>query len=220
MARGTIDGMSLSSLLSPAHLISAYGLIGVILVIFAETGLFVGFFLPGDSLLFLAGALAATTKPGAPHLSILPLLIGVAVAATLGAQTGYVIGKYLGARLLERPNRRFVKQHHIERTHEVLERYGQFKAVLLARVIPIVRTLINPVVGALGMDARKFTVANILGGVAWSVGVTLLGYWLGSSIDIDKYILPITGVIVVLSLIPVVLELRKLRHDSLPSRHS
>ena len=104
-----------------------------------------------------------------------------------------------------------IKQKYITRTRQVLEEYGEFKAVLLARVIPIVRTFINPVVGAVGMDLKRFTLANIVGGLVWSVGVTLLGYALGSSINIDKYILPITAVIVLVSLIPVVREISKQR---------
>ena len=203
--------MSVTDIISPSHLVSAYGLIGVIFIIFAETGLLIGFFLPGDSLLFLSGALAATNKQDGPHLQLAPLLIGVAIAAVIGGQVGFLIGRYLGTNLLERPDHPIIKKKYINRTREVLEEYGEFKAVLLARVIPIVRTFINPVVGALGMNQKRFAAANIIGGVVWSVGVTLLGFALGSSINIDKYILPITAVIVILSALPVIREVYKQR---------
>ena len=208
--------MSVTDIISPSHLVSAYGLIGVIFIIFAETGLLIGFFLPGDSLLFLAGAIAASQKADGPHLPLVPLLIGVALAATIGGQVGFWIGRYLGVRLLDRPDHPIIKRKYITRTREILEQYGEFKAVLLARVIPIVRTFINPVVGALGMDAKRFAAANIIGGLVWAVGVTLLGYALGSSINIDKYILPITAVIVLLSAIPVIREVYKHRQKAKP----
>lgn len=199
--------MSFTDIISPSHLVSTYGLIGIFFIIFAETGLLIGFFLPGDSLLFLAGAIAASHKPGGTHLPLVPLIIGVAVAAIVGAQVGFMIGRYLGSRLLDRPDHPIIKQIYIIRTREVLEQYGEFKAVLLARVIPLVRTFINPVVGALGMDTKRFITANIIGGTVWAVAITMLGYALGSSIDIDKYILPITGVIIVFSAIPVIREI-------------
>lgn len=201
--------MSLPNLLSPEHLVSTYGLAGIFLIVFAETGLFVGFFLPGDSLLFLAGAYAASSGHGVPHLPLGPLLIGLSLAAIVGAQTGYYIGQFLGNKFLDATDHPIIKPKYIKRTREVLEQYGEFKAVVLSRVIPIVRTFINPVVGALGMNPRKFLLANIIGGLIWALGVTMLGYGLGASIDIDKYILPLTGVIILISVIPVVIEIRK-----------
>jgi membrane-associated protein len=201
--------MSLSTLLSPDHLVSTFGLVGIIFIIFAETGLLIGFFFPGDSLLFLAGAYAATSKPGIPHIALVSLLLGVAFAAVVGGQVGYLIGRFGGERLFSNPSSKILKPKYIERTREFLERYGETKAVLLARVIPIVRTFINPVVGAIQMPVRKFIIANVLGGLIWSLGITMLGYSLGSSINIDKYILPITAVIILASLIPVILEYRK-----------
>lgn len=201
--------MSFTDIISPSHLVNSYGLIGIFFIVFAETGLLVGFFLPGDSLLFLAGAIAASQKTGGPHLPLVPLIIGVAVAAVVGAQTGFLIGRYFGSRILDRPDHPIIKKAYIDRTRQVLEQYGEFKAVLLARVIPLVRTFINPVVGALGMDTKRFLIANIIGGTVWAVTITMLGYALGSSIDIDKYILPITGVIILFSAIPVVREIIK-----------
>lgn len=199
------------SLLSPTHLISTYGTIGIFLVIFAETGLLIGFFFPGDTLLFVAGAFSATHNPGEPHLNLALLLPAVAVAAVAGGETGYLIGRLGGEALLDRPDSRLFKQRYVQRTRAVLERYGETKAVLLARVIPVVRTFINPVMGVVKMPVATFTVANVVGGLVWSIGVTLLGYALGASVNIDRYILPITAVILVASLVPILLEFRKHR---------
>lgn len=203
--------MSLLNSLSPDHLVASYGLIGVIAIIFAETGLLIGFFLPGDSLLFLAGVYAATSKPGVPHLPLGPLLIGVALAAVIGGFVGYYIGRTFGVRLFAGKNHRIFKPIYLERTQDVLEKYGETKAVMLARVIPIVRTFINPVMGMIRMPFWKFTFANVVGGLIWSVGVTMLGYSLGSAINIDTYILPITAIIVLVSILPILREYLKHR---------
>ena len=202
---------SSGSVLDAAPYINHFGLIGVILIIFAETGLLIGFFLPGDSLLFLAGAFAATHEKGHPHLDLGALLPGVALAAVIGGLVGYAIGWRYGPKLFDRPSSRLFKPVYVEKTRDVLERYGETKAVLLARVIPIVRTFINPMMGTIRMPYRTFFVANLAGGLVWSLGVTLLGYGLGSSINIDAYILPITAAVVLLSLIPILLEYRKHR---------
>jgi membrane-associated protein len=206
---------SSGGILDATHDINQFGLIGVILIIFAETGLLIGFFLPGDSLLFIAGTLAATHKAGSPHLNLAALLPGVAIAAVVGGLVGYGIGYYAGPRLFDRPKSRLFKPAYVERTRAVLERYGETKAVLLARVIPIVRTFINPMMGTIRMPYRTFFVANLAGGVTWAVGVTLLGYGLGSSINnIDAYILPITALVVLLSLLPILFEYRKHRAEA------
>jgi len=204
---------SSGSIFGATRYINDFGLLGVILIIFAETGLLVGFFLPGDSLLFLAGAFAATHEKGHPHLNIALLLPGVAIAAVVGGLVGYGIGYYAGPRLFDRPKSRLFKPVYVERTRAVLERYGETKAVLLARVIPIVRTFINPMMGTIRMPYRKFFIANLAGGLVWSLGVTLLGYGLGSSISIDTYILPITAVVVFLSVLPIFFEYRKQRAE-------
>jgi membrane-associated protein len=195
--------------LDASSLVSTFGLAGLIVIVFAETGLLVGFFLPGDSLLFLAGAYCASRAADQPHLSIGPVLLGVAVAAVAGAQTGYLIGRRAGPYLAQRPDSRFFKREHLDRTREFLDRYGHGKALVLARFVPVVRTFMNPVAGAVGVPIRTFTIFNIIGGLGWSLGVTLLGYALGRSIPIDHYIIPITVVIVLLSAIPVVREHRR-----------
>lgn len=203
------------NLLSPSDLISTFGTIGLILIVFAETGLLIGFFLPGDSVLFLGGAYAATAAgSGDPHLSLFPLLVGVAIASIAGAEVGYLIGRTVGPVLFDRPQSKLFKPANVERAHEVLHRYGEGKAIVLARFIPVVRTFMNPVCGVAEVPIRVFTLWNIVGGLIWSVGVTLLGFALGKSVKIDHYIIPITVVIVLLSAIPILLEVRKQRRQS------
>jgi membrane-associated protein len=200
----------LPSWIDPAHLISSYGTIGLIVIIFAETGLLIGFFLPGDSLLVLAGAYCATKAGGPdPHLNLVSVLIGVAVAAMVGAQTGYFLGRFGGPKLFDRPKSRIFNPKNVEKAHEVLQRYGEGKAIVLARFIPIVRTFMNPVCGAARVSVRTFTTWNVVGGLIWSTGVTLIGYVVGKSIKIDRYIIPGTILIVLLSVVPIALEARR-----------
>lgn len=199
--------------LDATSVIAATGLIGIFCVLVAETGLLVGFFLPGDSLLFSAGLLAATRGP--LHLPLGWVLLVAAAGALVGAQIGYLIGRTLGVRMLARTNRPALSRA-TDRASEVLQRYGPAKAIVLARFIPVVRTVMNPMAGMLAIPARLFTRWQIVGGVIWAVGVTMAGFWLGSSITgVDKYLLPIIAVVVVISLIPVALELRKMHREKL-----
>jgi membrane-associated protein len=193
--------------LSSTSLLASLGAFGVFLALFAETGLLIGFFLPGDSLLFTAGLLC-TASAGHPAKLSLPLVILAAIGgALLGAQTGFVIGRAGGRPLLARTRNRFLR-HGAARTAHLLERYGYGKAIVLGRFIPVVRTVVNPMAGALDVPTRSFTLWQVIGGVVWSAGVTLAGYVLGSAIpSIDTYLLPAIAVIVILSLIPVGLEL-------------
>jgi membrane-associated protein len=199
------------SILNPGDLISHYGTWGLALIIFAETGLLIGFFLPGDSLLFLAGAYSAASTTAHVHLNLGLTLIAVMVAAAVGSQTGYLIGRKAGPQLFNREDSRFFKQRNVTRSHQALEQYGAGKALLISRFVPVVRTLINPVAGVLAIPARTFTAFNLIGAVIWGGGVTLLGYFLGSAINIDHYILPITAAVILLSAIPLVIEYRKHR---------
>lgn len=195
------------NLLNAKDLVATLGLIGVLAVVFAETGLLVGFFLPGDSLLFTAGLFAARGD-----LPLAGLLIGTPIAAIVGAQVGYAIGRASGPRLFSRPDSRFFRHEYVERARHHLERFGTAKAIVLARFIPIIRTVLNPVAGVLAIPARSFAVWNILGGLVWSVGVTLVGYWAGSKIpSIDRYLLPVVVLIVLASAVPVIIEVRRAR---------
>ncbi|SOD72797.1 membrane-associated protein [Jatrophihabitans sp. GAS493] len=199
------------NILNPTHLISSYGTLGLAFIIFAETGLLIGFFLPGDSLLFLAGAYSAASVTAPIHLNLGLTLVAVIVAAIAGGEVGYFIGRRLGPELFKRRDSRFFKQQNVTRSREFLDEYGPGKALLIARFVPIVRTLMNPVAGVLRVPLRSFTVFNVVGGVLWAGGVTLLGYFLGSAINIDKYILPVTAGVILISLIPLGLEYRRQR---------
>jgi membrane-associated protein len=204
--------------LSSASLLASLGALGVFLVLFAETGLLIGFFLPGDSLLFTAGLLCAGSSSSKAHLSLPLVLLAAAGGALIGAQTGFVIGRQGGRRLLERSDNKFLRKG-AERSSELLSRYGYGKAIVLARFIPIVRTVLNPMVGALDVSARTFTIWQVIGGLIWSVGLTLAGFALGSSIgNVDKYLLPIIAVIVVASFVPIVIEVIRTRRQGARSQ--
>ncbi|MER6736818.1 DedA family protein [Streptomyces puniciscabiei] len=195
-----------------AHsLLAAFGVLGVGVVMFAETGLLIGFFLPGDSLLFTAGLLCTGKSDSAVHLSLGPLLVAAAVGALAGAQCGFLLGRKAGGALLAR-SRSAKLREGAQRAEELLERYGHAKAIVLARFIPVVRTVLNPLAGALEVPARTFTLWQVAGGLVWSLGLTLAGYALGSSIpNIDKYLLPVIALIVVLSLLPLAAEVLRTR---------
>ncbi|MEU6365363.1 DedA family protein [Streptomyces sp. NPDC046931] len=205
------------NILDARSLLAAFGVLGVGVVMFAETGLLVGFFLPGDSLLFTAGLLCTGSAGQAVHLSLGPLLIAAAFGAVAGAQCGYLLGRKAGGALLAR-SRSTRLRAGAQRAEELLERYGYAKAVVLARFVPVVRTVLNPMAGALGVPARTFTVWQGVGGLVWSLGLTLAGYALGSSIpNVDRYLLPLVASIVVVSLVPLLAEvLRSRRAASAP----
>ncbi|WP_217553521.1 DedA family protein [Streptomyces sp. GbtcB6] len=190
-----------------AHsLLATFGVLGVGAVMFAETGLLVGFFLPGDSLLFTAGLLCTGSAQGSLHLSLGPLLVAAAVGALAGAQFGYLLGRKAGGALLSRSRSRRLHEG-VKRAEEFLERYGHAKAIVLARFVPVVRTVLNPMAGALEVPVRTFTQWQVVGGLVWSLGLTLAGYALGSSIpNVDRYLLPLVALIVLVSLIPVLAE--------------
>jgi membrane-associated protein len=203
--------------LSATSLIQAFGTIGILAIIFAETGLLIGFFMPGDTLLFTAGVLTVPALASGYYLSLPALLIGAPVAAIAGAQLGHYIGAQAGPRLFSQPNSRFFRAEYLQRAEHHFRRYGEGKAVVIARFIPIIRTFLNPVAGALAMPARRFLLWNVIGGVLWTESVLLIGHFLGQQLgkafNIDKYILPIVVVIALVSLLPVVLEMRKIRSE-------
>lgn len=189
--------MSLKNLLNPEYLINTFGIIGIALVVFAESGLFVGFFLPGDSLLFTAGLIASKGT-----LNIWILVPTIFVAAAAGDSFGFWFGSRAGSALYRRKDSRFFKHEHLQRATDFYEKHGP-KTIILARFIPIVRTFAPIVAGAAKMEYRRFLAFNLIGAGLWGIGVTVAGYVLGSAIpSIDKYLLPIIVVIVVLSVIP------------------
>jgi len=203
--------LSVLNLLDPHSLLATLGAAGVFVILFAETGLLIGFFLPGDSLLFTAGLLCAVPLSDPLHLSLPVVLVAAAAGAVLGAQVGYLIGARAGPALLDRPDRPRL-QGGVARARATLERYGTGKAIVLARFIPVVRTVLNPLAGTVGVPVGVFTLWQVVGGLVWSLGVTLAGYVLGSRIPgIDTYLLPIIAVVIVVSLIPLALEVLRSR---------
>jgi membrane-associated protein len=190
---------------SPTHLLETFGTLGLLGIIFAETGLLIGFFLPGDSLLVTAGLLASQGK-----LNLATILIGTAMASIIGAQAGYFIGVKIGPALFNRPDSRFFKREYVDKAQAYFVRYGG-KTVVLARFVPVVRTFANVVAGVGRMEVRRFTIFNIMGGIVWTVGITMLGYGLGQIKGIDKYILVIIAVIVLISATPVIIEFLRTR---------
>jgi membrane-associated protein len=193
--------------LNSTSLLTSLGALGIFIALFAETGLLIGFFLPGDSLLFTAGLLCTASASHKAHLSLPVVLLAAVGGAVLGAQTGFIIGRKAGKPMLDRSGNKFLRRG-AERAEAILTRYGYGKAIVLARFVPVVRTVLNPMVGALDLPVRAFTIWQVVGGVIWSVGVTMLGYALGSAItNVDAYLLPIIGLIVVISLLPIIVEM-------------
>ncbi|MFJ6798445.1 DedA family protein [Streptomyces sp. NPDC091268] len=192
--------------LSPDSLISQYGLIGILIIVFAESGLFA--FLPGDSLLFTAGLLVADGEYIEEPLWLVCTLI--VAAAVVGDQVGYLIGKYFGPKLFNRPNSRLFKRENLDSAHDFMEKHGP-KAIVLARFVPIVRTFAPMVAGAGTMKYRTFLTYNIIGGIGWGAGVTLLGFKLGQFDVIKNNIESIFILIVLVSVVPVVFEVLKAR---------
>jgi membrane-associated protein len=190
-------------------LIKTIGLLGLFAIVFAETGLFFGFFLPGDSLLVSAGVLAQRGQFDLPTL-----IVVLIVAATTGDATGYAIGRRAGPRLFQREDSRFFKRSHLERAEAFYARHGG-KTIVLARFVPFVRTFAPSVAGAARMPYPRFALYNVAGGVAWVVSITLLGYLLGEAApDIDLLLLPMLGGIVLISLLLPPLHLWRERRAS------
>ena len=186
----------------------------LIAIVFAETGLLAGFFLPGDSLLVTAGLVAAGT--GALHIGW--LILALSIAAIVGDSTGYAIGYHLGARLYRRRDSFFFRQAHLRKAHEFYERHGA-KTIVLARFVPIVRTFAPTVAGAARMRYATFLAYNVLGGIGWVTGMLLAGFWLGRSIPhIDKQVHWVILVVIVLSFLPILHEWRRARRAGVVRR--
>ena len=196
------------NLLDAKSLINSWGLIGLLIIIFAETGLLIGFFLPGDTLLFLAGAVTVASADY-KNLSLPAVMIGTAVAAIIGAQVGWLIGRTAGPRIFDRPQSKLFNPHNVERTNKLLNRFHYSFAIVFSRFIPVVRTFINPACGITRVPGRVFFVYNVIGGILWTQLIVLLGRALGPKVHIDKYILPIVAVIAVISIAGVFWEAHK-----------
>ena len=203
--------LALPAILDGQHLVETFGLIGLLVIIFAETGLLLGFFLPGDSLLFAAGFAATGELTDSLHPNIALVCLLVTVVAIAGAQTGFHFGRVAGPSLFQRQDSRLFKRSYVTKTEEVVERYGVGKAIVLARFIPIVRTFLNPLMGAGQLPTRTFLLWNVVGGVLWGTGVTLLGYYLGTVDVIGKNLEVFAVLVILISFVPIGLEVRRAR---------
>src|SRR5215467_11768932 len=190
-------------------LIAWGGYVGLTAIIFAETGLLVGFFLPGDSLIVTAGLLAATT--GVFNVPLLGLLL--TVASILGNTVGYMIGAAAGPRLFTRENSLLFNKKHLYRAHEFYERQGG-KTVIIARFMPIVRTFVPVVAGMGAMSYRRYTMFNVVGGIAWIWSMLFIGYFLGRYIPgVDQHVESVILIVIFLSLLPGIISWLKARRS-------
>ena len=198
--------------LNPAFLVATFGIVGVFAIVFAESGPFFGFFLPGDSLLFTAGLLASQG-----YFNVVLLWLGCMLSAILGDSVGYAFGKEVGPKIFFREDSLFFHKKHIDRTRAFYEKHGK-KTIILARFVPIVRTFAPILAGVGQMKYRIFISYNVIGGVLWSTLLIFLGWGLGSVIpSIDRYLLPIVLAIIVISFLPLLREWIKHRREAPPS---
>ena len=201
-----------------AHdIVTTLGMIGVLTALFVETGLLVGLFLPGDSLLFVAGLAASGTAREifGDQLSYTQLMIWAPIFATAGSQFGHWLGARFGRPFFDRPDSRFFNQERVQQTERWLMKYGLGKALILSHFIPFVRTILNPLCGIIGIPAKKFFVWNLIGSYIWTVGIVSAGYLLGEKLQgsVDRYLLPIVALIVAASLMPITLEILRNRNS-------
>ncbi len=188
-------------------------LIIVIIIIFSENGLLIGFFLPGDSILFTTGVLVQGTKLVKLDFDINLVVLLLFIAAVTGASVGYAFGKKIGPRLFKRPDSLLFRQENVVKAQEFYDKYGG-KTIIIARFVPIVRTFVPLIAGIAKMEYKTFLLFNILGGVLWTAGVTYTGYFVGAwltkiGVDVDMVLLPIIALILIASIMPAVYELLK-----------
>lgn len=198
--------------------VSTLGLIGVLGIIFMETGLLIGLIFPGGEVVFLAGIAASGTGAdilGESKLSA-PLLFTLApIAAIAGGEVGYWFGQKYGRKFFERPNTRFFNSKMVETTEKWLIRYGPRKALIFGRFVPLARTLINPVCGVVNLERKLFSTWNAIGAVVWTQVAIGIGYFLGDLIEgsVNKYLLPVVGMIIFLSVLPIIIDLLRKNND-------
>ena len=210
--------MNLTDLLDAHTVVSSLGLIGVLGIIFMETGLLIGLVFPGGEVVFLAGIAASGTGEallGDAKLSA-PLLFALApVAAIIGGEVGYWFGKKFGRKFFDRPNTRFFNQKMVATIEKWLIKYGPRKALVFGRFIPFARTLINPVCGVANLDRKLFSTWNAIGAIIWTQVAIGIGYLLGDAIkgSVNKYLYPVVGLIVLISLLPLLNGIYKERKE-------
>lgn len=187
-----------------SHLIEAGGLLLIALIVFGESGMFIGFFFPGDTLLLTAGIFAAQGK-----LSLMTVIMVIALAAIIGDNVGYHIGKRYGRRLFRKPDGLVFRQAYVQQAEKFYERFGA-RTMLIAHFVPVVRTFAPPVAGVAHMDYKKFVIYDAIGDIVWATSVTLIGYWFGTKIpDIDHYILLAVVGVMILTLGPTIYHVIK-----------
>lgn len=203
----------MNNLLDPSSLVKDFGYLGIFLTLFLESGVFFGFFLPGDSLLFTAGLLASQG-----YLNIIGLIIVSVIAAILGNNVGYYTGKKAGPAIFNRRKSFLFKPERIAQAHKFFEKEGP-QSLILARFIPAVRTFVPIAAGVGQMNYRAFLIFNGLGAVLWGIGVPVLGYTLGKNVpNIDAYLLPLIAIIIILSALPVAISYFKSRKQKSPTK--
>ncbi|WP_309572145.1 DedA family protein [Deinococcus sp.] len=191
------------------HTILAFSYIGIFLIVFAETGLLLGFFLPGDSLLITAGLLAASGD-----LNLWGVIVAVVAGGILGCISGYFIGQRFGPAVFRNQNSKFFKPEYVTQSEQFFAQYG-WQSIVLARFVPIVRTLVPTLAGVSRMPLGIFTAYNVLGAVLWGVSLPALAYYFGKLIpNLDKYVLLIVAVVLVVSVIPVVMKVMQARRQA------
>jgi len=205
------------NLLDVQNLVATLGTMGVLIGIFVETGLLLGLFLPGDSLLFLAGIAASGTAKEifGNQLSYTQLMIWAPIAATGGSQFGHWLGARFGRPFFNRPDSRFFNKAKVDQTEFWLNKYGIGKALIISHFVPFARTILNPLCGVVGIHAKKFFIWNLIGSYLWTVGFISAGYLLGDELEgsIVRYLLPVIGVIVLVTFLPTMLELIRDRRE-------
>ena len=208
-----VQQLALLDFLKPENILNWLGpwaLVGVAFIIFAECGLLIGFFLPGDSLLFLTGLFVAQNFIKEPIWLVTLVLVLMAV---IGNLCGYWIGRLVGPKLFDKPDSRFFKKEYVDKTHAFFEKYGA-RAIILARFVPIVRTFITAIAGVAKMDFRKYAIYSTIGGVLWAGIITLAGYYLGNFTIIKDNIEIVLILVVLISIIPIIIEYIKHRRES------
>ena len=208
-----VQQLALLDFLKPENILNWLGpwaLVGVAFIIFAECGLLIGFFLPGDSLLFLTGLFVAQNFIKQPIWLVTLVLV---VMAVVGNLCGYWIGRLAGPKLFDKPDSRFFKKEYVDKTHVFFEKYGA-RAIILARFVPIVRTFITAIAGVAKMDFRKYAIYSTIGGVLWAGIITLAGYYLGNFTIIKDNIEIVLILVVLISIIPIIIEYIKHRRET------
>jgi membrane-associated protein len=200
------EHLALLSAISPQHLLSTFGEIGVMVILLVELGVLVGFFLPGDSLLFVAGYATVAGNSLHLHLSLPGLIAAALVGSIIGGQLGYLVGRRAGAELHARQSR-YYKQEYVGRAQSFLSRFGMAKAVLLSRFVPVVRTFTGPIVGVAGMSRTAYAVTNVVSSIAWVIPIVLLGHWLGHVTFIRKYVELLAVAVIIVSVVPALIHM-------------